>query len=113
MQPSFVKKLYFYIQKINVDIQKIDGSRFETFGMVVASFLIYDKNGKFQFFKETFLWADISMDIVNESFLTTRQIELVGKKEFVVIALELDNEISIIHIVFLISLNLGQGLTFL
>lgn len=47
MQSRFVKKLGLCIQKIDVDAQKIDGSRLETFVMVIAFFLVNDKNKKF------------------------------------------------------------------
>lgn len=41
------------------------------FGMVIASFLVDDKNRKSHFFEKTFLLADINMNIVfGISFLT-------------------------------------------
>lgn len=43
--------------------QKIKGSKLEIFGMVIALFLVDDKDRKFCFFKESFSLADINMDI--------------------------------------------------
>lgn len=63
IEPSFAKKLGLCIRKTKVDTQKIDGSRFETFGMIRASFLIDDKIKKYRFFEKTFLLADISMNV--------------------------------------------------
>ena len=38
MNPAFAWKLGLYIQKTNIRAQKIGGSTFETFGMVIADF---------------------------------------------------------------------------
>lgn len=44
--------------------QKIDGSKLEIFGMVIASFQVDDKNKKFCFIlQEIFLLAIIDMDV--------------------------------------------------
>lgn len=63
MQPSFAKKLVLSIWKNNVGTQKIDGNRFKTFKMIIASILVYKKDAKSQLFKETFLLADMSMNV--------------------------------------------------
>lgn len=65
---SFTKKLGFCIQKTKVNAQKIDDSPLEIFGIVIASFIINDKDKNFRFFEETFLLADISMNITFEMF---------------------------------------------
>lgn len=44
-------------------IQKIYGSRLDTFGIVIVSFLINDKDEKSRFFKKTFRLNDISIDV--------------------------------------------------
>lgn len=44
-------------------IQKIYGIRLETFGMVIISFLINNKDEKSRFFKKTFRLANISIDV--------------------------------------------------
>ena len=48
--PVFAWKLGFYIQKTNVGAQKIDGSAFETFGIVITNFQVENKVGKYKFF---------------------------------------------------------------
>ena len=64
MNPVFARKIGFYIQKTNVGAQKIDGSTLETFGMVIADFQIEDKVGRPRFFQETFLVANIKLEMV-------------------------------------------------
>lgn len=64
MQPTFAKKLGFYICKTKVRIQKIDGSRLKICKMVIALFSLEDKNRKFCFFKGTFFLANISITVV-------------------------------------------------
>lgn len=46
-----------------MDTQKIYGSRLETFGIVIVSFLINNNDEKSRFFKKTFCLADISIDV--------------------------------------------------
>lgn len=89
-----------------------------------------NKVGKSQFFKQIFLIVEISINIVQKmpflilrnveinflerklngrsyitvkAFLTTKQFELAGKKEFTAIALDLDNETFVVYIAFLTS----------
>ena len=38
MSPAYAKRLGLKIRKINVGVQKIDGSALENFGMVIANF---------------------------------------------------------------------------
>lgn len=71
MQPSFTKQLSLCISKTNISSQKIDGSRFETFDIVIASFLVNDKHGRSCFFGKTFLLADISIDAAFGMFFLT------------------------------------------
>lgn len=62
MQPSFIEKLGLHNYKANMGAQKIDGSRFETFGMIITLFQVDNKEGKSCFFHETFLPVDIRID---------------------------------------------------
>lgn len=64
MQPSFARKIGFHVWKSNIGIQKIDGNRLEYFEMVIASFVVDDKDGKSQFFEETCLLADDNMNVI-------------------------------------------------
>lgn len=51
VQPSFGKKLGIRICKTDVSAQKIDSSRLETFGMVIALFQVDDKDKTPRFFE--------------------------------------------------------------
>lgn len=54
-----------------MEAQKIDGTTLKSFGIVIAAFSVNNKAEKVRFFEETFLLADISMDMALEmSFLT-------------------------------------------
>ena len=91
--------------------------------MVVSTFSILDKDGRERFFEKSFLLADIKPKImlgmrfltisnVDVNFqardlqwrsyttrnvlLTTRQVELIGKKEFVVAALDPEHEVFVV-----------------
>ena len=50
MSLAYAKRLGLKTQKNNIGIQKIDGSTFETFGIVIADFQVEDKGGKPRFF---------------------------------------------------------------
>ena len=52
------------MQTINVGAQKIDGTTFETYGIVVAAFLVTDQANRVRFFEEPFLVVNLSPDMV-------------------------------------------------
>ena len=64
IHPAFVEKLGLMVQNINIGAQKIDGTIFETYGMVVAVFSVIDQADKVRFFEVTFLVANVSPDVV-------------------------------------------------
>ncbi len=45
---------------------KINGTTLETYGMVVSTFFMLDKDDRERFFEESFLLANFSLDIVLE-----------------------------------------------
>ncbi len=119
MSQAFAQQLGLKICKTNVGAQKIDGTILETYGMVVSTFSVSDKDGRERFFEESFLLAEVKPDIVlGKLFLTmsnadidfqtrdlqwrsyiigdvlptTIQVELIGKKEFVAAALDSEHE---------------------
>lgn len=55
-------KLGLRAYKTEVNVQKIDGSRLDNFGMVIASYLMEDKKKRSCFFEKTFLLVDKSID---------------------------------------------------
>ena len=102
----------------------------DTFEMVVAAFSVTDKANQARFFKEIFLVANISLEVVlrmpfltlsgaDVNFLgrelrwrtyttkktlpTTRRIMLMGKKEFAAAALDPESETFVVHVASLSS----------
>ena len=103
--------------------------------MILASFQVKDKLGRARFFQETFLLADVSVEMVlGMSFLilsnadiqfpekeftwrsytiaealpTTKQVELIDKKEFVKAALDKESNIFVMHVAALEALLSGM-----
>lgn len=77
MEPSFARKLGFRICKTDVNAHKFNSGKFKTFGWIIASLMIDDKDRKSYFFEKTFLLADINMNIALEiSFLTLSNVEI-------------------------------------
>ncbi len=71
MTPAYIAELGLTTQKTSIKAQKIDGLPLETYSMVSARFLLQDNLERVQFFEETFLLADISMEVVlGMAFLT-------------------------------------------
>ncbi len=93
--------------------------------MVVSTFSVSDKDERERFFEESFLLTDVKPDIVlgmpfltmsnadvnfqardlqwrsyitGEVLPTTRQVELIGKKEFAAVALDPEYEAFIVHV---------------
>ena len=125
MSPAYAKRLGLKTRKTNVGAQKIDGSALETFGMVIADFQVEDKGGRSRFFQKTFLVADTKFEVVlgmpflkisnadvafsertltwksyttSEALPTTKRVQLVDPKEFVIAALDVDNETFVMHV---------------
>ena len=126
MSPAHAKKLGLRTWKTNVGAQKINGSALETFEMVIADFQVEDKSGRPKFFQETFLVADTKFEIIlgmlflklnnadvsfgeeiltwnsyttSKTLPTTKQVQLVDPKEFVIAVLEPDNETFVVHMI--------------
>ena len=98
--------------------------------MVVAAFWVTDQANRVRFFEEIFLVANISLDMVfgiffltlsnvdidfpkkelwwrlytiEEAFSITKQVELVGKKEFAAAALDPGHKTFVVHLASLKS----------
>ena len=54
------------LHSTNVGNQKIDGTIFEIYGIMVAAFSVPDWINKVKFFQETVLVANVSLDVVHE-----------------------------------------------
>ena len=71
MTPAYMAHLGLKVKVSNVDVQKIDRLSKATYGMVIAAFQVLNKLGRFCFIQETFLLADISIEVVlSMTFLT-------------------------------------------
>ena len=66
MTPGYASKLGQKVYPINIGVQKIDSSTFETFGMVLASFQVEDMLERVRFFQKTFLLTNFSVEVVLE-----------------------------------------------
>ena len=125
MHPAYAAKLGLRVRETDVGAQKIDGSHLDTFGMVIAGFSVEDKLGKVRFFQETFLLANISLEVVlgmpfltlssvdirfperelawrtytaAEALPTTRRVEIIDKEEFAETVLGGDDEAYVVHV---------------
>ncbi len=134
MSQAFIQQLGLKIRKTNVGAQKIDGTTLETYGIVVSTFSVLDKDERERFFEESFLLADVKPDIVlgmpfmtmsnadvdlqsrdlqwrsyttGDVLLTIRQVELIGKKECATAALDPEHEAFVVYVVTL-SVDLGD-----
>ena len=56
MHPAYATKLVLCTRKINIDLQKIDGSYLDTFGIVIADCLVKNKLRRVRFFQRPFCW---------------------------------------------------------
>lgn len=68
IQPNLVEKLGFFIKLIDVEAQKIDNIILNTYGLVIAGFLVINKANQIKFFKEFFLMTNISLEVVFRMF---------------------------------------------
>ena len=125
MTLGYVLKLGLKVRPTNVGAQKIDSSTLETFEMVLASFQVENTLGKARFFQETFLLADLGVEIVlempfltfnntdikfaqkkltwrsytaTEALPTTKRVEIIDKKKFAKAALDEHVEAFVVHL---------------
>ena len=130
MHLAFTERLDLVVRAINVGAQKIDGTTLETYGMVVAAFSVIDQANRIRFFEKTFLVANVSPDMVfgmpfftlsdadidfpkkklwwrlytiKEALSTTKQVKLVGKKEFAAAGFDPGYETFVVHVASLES----------
>ncbi len=64
MSQVFASQLGLKIWKTNIGAQKIDNTTLETYGMVVSTFSVLDKDGRERFFEKSFLFADVKLNVV-------------------------------------------------
>ncbi len=130
---AFTHQVGLKIWKTNVGAQKIDDTTLKTYEMVVFTFSVLDIDGRERFFEESFLLVDIKPDIVLKiPFLTmsntdvdfqawdlqwrsyttgnvlstTKQVDLIGKREFAVTTLDPEHKAYVVHVV---AFNIDLG----
>ena len=64
IQPTFAQELGLPIRPTDIGARKIDGSTLNTYRIVVAAFSVMDKGNWVRFFEETFLVANISLEVI-------------------------------------------------
>ena len=121
---DYAQKLKLKIQKTNIGAQKIDGSALEIFEMVIADFQMQNKASKPRFFQETFLVANTKFKVIlgmlflkisnadmligektltqksyttNKALPTTKQVQIVDPKEFVIVVLDIDSKMFMMY----------------
>ena len=109
MTPAYMAHLGLKVRVTNVNVQKVNKSSLANYGIVIAAFQVVNKLGCSRFFQKTFLLANISIEVVlsmpflihsnanvqcaekkltwrtyisKKAFLTTRQVEIIDRKEF-------------------------------
>ena len=122
---SFAKQLGLPIRPTNVGAQKIDNTILDIYEMAVAAFSVIDKANWVRFFEKTFLVANVSPEVVlgllfltlssanidfsdqelwwrtdttKKALLTIRRVELVGKKKFAAVTLDLKYKTYVVHV---------------
>ena len=77
MTLAYAAYLGLKVRVTNVAVQKYDRSLLANYGMVISDFQVVDTLGRFQFFQEIFLLANISMKVVlGMSFLTFSNVDV-------------------------------------
>ena len=71
IHPTFTSGLSLPIRPIEIKAQKIDDTMLNIFGMIVAAFSMMDKANQIRFFKETFLVANVSPEVIFEMLFFT------------------------------------------
>lgn len=64
MSQVFAYQLSFKTWKTSVWTQKIDNTTLKTYRIVIYIFSIWNRDGKERFFKESFLMANIKLDVM-------------------------------------------------
>ena len=132
---SFAKQLGLPIRPTDVRAQKIDGTTLDTHGIVVTAFSMEDKANRVRFFKETFLVANVSPEVVfrmlflilsgadidflgqelwwrtyttEKTLPTTKRIKLMGQKEFAAEVLDPEYETYVVYVASLSSTPLAS-----
>lgn len=83
MTPTFAAKLGLISRLTKISGQKIDCSSLKTYGIITAKFSVEDNLGNVRFLKETFLLAEIKIEVVSRMIflkLSNRNIKFMAVK---------------------------------
>lgn len=138
MALTYTAKLNLKVWPTNVGAQNIDNSTLEMYKIVLANFQVDDKYIRLQFFQETFLVTNISINVIlrilfltlsntniafadwnliwksytsTKTLLTTKQLQIINWKKFVAVALDSTEEVFVVYMTYLgteISMYLAQ-----
>ena len=64
IHPTLTKELKLSIKSMDVKSQKINRTMLNTYGMIIAAFLVINKANRVKFFEETLLVANISPKVI-------------------------------------------------
>ena len=64
MHPVFAERLGLVVQTTNVNAEKIHGTIFEAYGIVIVVFSMTDQADRVRFFEKTFLIANVSPNVI-------------------------------------------------
>lgn len=128
MIPAYMARVYLKVWSTDVEAQKIDNSNLEMFGIILANFQINDKFGWAWFFQKIFLVANTSVEVILdmlfltlsnadmlfvereltwrlyilvEAVLTTKWIQIIDCKKFMVAVLDSSEKAFLVHVVYL------------
>ena len=131
------------VRVTNIGVQKIDGFSPAIYSIIIAAFQVVDKLGRSRFFQETFLLADISIEVVlgivfltlsnanvefakkeliwriyttKEALPFTSQVKIIDRKKFAKAALDENVENFVMYVNSLksrISIHLAKKLSWL
>ena len=123
---GYAKKLKLKVWQTNVKAQKINDSVLKTFEIVITDFQIENKANRPRFFPKIFLVANIKFEIIlgmfflkfnnadmpfdgkilmqktyttNKALSTIEQVQIINKKNFVIVALNIDNKMFVIYMI--------------
>ena len=69
--PTFAKELGLPIGQTDIRAWKIDGTMLDTYKMIIVAFSVMDKLNQVKFSEETFLVANIYLEVILEILFLT------------------------------------------
>lgn len=99
---AYTAKLGLKVRLTNIGALKINGSTLKMFGIVLASVQVVDNLGRAQFFQETFLLANIRIDVILDTLAKPlpmiKRVQIINQKKFAAAALKLIEKAFVVHV---------------